>query len=61
MTGRAAQMDPLQVGAFCVNRIGMEQKMKELGLEWPTFQENEMVDVITYIRSAVRPPKRQGR
>ena len=41
--------------------VNMEQKMKELGLEWPTFKENEMVDVITYIRAAIQPPKRQGR
>lgn len=34
--------------------LTMEQKMRELGLEWPTFKDNEMVDLITYIRSATQ-------
>lgn len=35
--------------------VKMEQKMKELGLEWPTFKDNEMVDLITDIRTTTRP------
>ncbi len=35
--------------------VKMEQKMREMGLAWPTFQDNEMVDLVTYIRSATRP------
>lgn len=38
---------------------GMEQKMRELGLAWPRFEGNEMVDLITYIRTASQPPKRE--
>jgi hypothetical protein len=36
--------------------VGMEQKMKETGLSWPLFEGNEMVDLITYIRSAAQTP-----
>jgi hypothetical protein len=32
----------------------MEQKMKEMGLSWPRFEKNEMVDLITYIRPAAQ-------
>lgn len=35
--------------------VNMEEKMREMGLTWPTFQDNEMVDLVTYIRSAARP------
>ena len=36
----------------------METKMRDLGLEWPTFEGNEMVDLVTYIRSATAPAPR---
>lgn len=32
--------------------VRMEAKMKELGLAWPKFEDNEMVDLITYVRQA---------
>ena len=35
--------------------VEMEQKMREMGLAWPRFEKNEMVDLITYIRSVARP------
>ena len=35
----------------------MEAKMRELGLRWPTLEGNEMVDLVTYIRSATSPPR----
>lgn len=35
--------------------VEMEQKMKEMGLSWPRFEKNEMVDLISYIRSAAQP------
>jgi len=34
----------------------MEAKMRELGLAWPTFEDNEMVDLVAYIRSATASP-----
>ena len=37
--------------------VEMEQKMKEMGLSWPRFEKNEMVDLVTYIRSEARPSK----
>jgi len=38
--------------------VGMEQKMREMGLTWPRFEGNEMVDLITYIRASSQPPER---
>ncbi|MBI2486788.1 MAG: c-type cytochrome [Deltaproteobacteria bacterium] len=32
----------------------MEERMKEMGVEWPEFKGNELVDLITYIRSKSR-------
>jgi mono/diheme cytochrome c family protein len=31
--------------------LEMERKMRELGLSWPTFTDNEMEDLITFIQS----------
>ena len=31
--------------------LEMERKMRELGLRWPTFTDNEMEDLITFIQS----------
>ena len=38
--------------------VSMQQKMEELGLDWPTFEENEMVDLITYVQATARLPER---
>ncbi len=35
----------------------MEAKMEEMGLTWPRFEGNEMVDLVTYIRSATGPTR----
>jgi cytochrome c len=37
--------------------LNMEEKMREFGVGWPRFEGNEMVDLITYIRSAAQPRK----
>lgn len=37
--------------------LEMEQKMQQMGLAWPVFERNEMVDLITYIRSVARSQK----
>jgi mono/diheme cytochrome c family protein len=37
--------------------VEMEQKMKEMGIAWPRFEKNEMVDLISYVRSAAQPQK----
>ena len=41
--------------------VEMEQKMKEMGLSWPRFEKNEMVDLITYIRSAAQSQAPESR
>lgn len=43
--------------------VEMEQKMAQMGLSWPLFEGNEMVDLITYIRSAAQPqvPEKKAR
>jgi len=38
--------------------LEMEQKMKEMGLSWPRFENNEMVDLITYIWSSAQQPQK---
>jgi mono/diheme cytochrome c family protein len=38
--------------------VSMQQKMEEMGLEWPTFEGDEMVDLITYVRAAARSRER---
>jgi mono/diheme cytochrome c family protein len=43
--------------AMWSHALEMQEKIAELGLEWPTFRDNEMVDLITYVRAAARPPK----
>lgn len=35
--------------------LTMEQKMREFGVRWPRFEENEMVDLIAYIRTEIGP------
>lgn len=40
--------------------VTMEEKVREFGMRWPTFERNEMVDLIAYIRKEVTsasPPK----
>ena len=37
--------------------LQMKERMDELGLEWPTFRDNEMVDLITYVRATAQPPE----
>ncbi|MFQ5846544.1 MAG: c-type cytochrome [Candidatus Methylomirabilales bacterium] len=40
--------------------IKMEEKVREFGIRWPTFERNEMIDLIAYIRKEVTsasPPK----
>jgi mono/diheme cytochrome c family protein len=32
----------------------MEAKMRQMGLEWPRFRDNEMMDLITYIQGQIR-------
>jgi mono/diheme cytochrome c family protein len=34
--------------------VEMERKMLELGLEWPKFHDNEIVDLIAFIQSEVK-------
>jgi mono/diheme cytochrome c family protein len=34
--------------------VEMEQKMRDMGLEWPQFQDNEMVDLIAFIQSETK-------
>ena len=34
--------------------VSMQQQMEEMGIEWPTFEGDEMVDLITYVRAATR-------
>ncbi len=41
--------------------VQMQQKMEEIGLEWPTFEGDEMVDLITYVRAAARSWESQQR
>lgn len=33
--------------------LGMEEKMREFGVRWPRFEENEMIDLIAYIQQAL--------
>jgi mono/diheme cytochrome c family protein len=33
--------------------LEMESKMRDMGLEWPKFKENEIVDLITFIQSRI--------
>jgi hypothetical protein len=33
----------------------MESKIREMGLEWPRFEHNEMVDLITFIERETQP------
>ena len=53
----------LWVEVMWKHAVEMEQKMREMGLSWPRFEKNEMVDLITYIRSAARPqgPEKKAR
>ena len=37
--------------------LKMEEKMREFGIGWPRFEDNEMVDLITYIRSVASSQK----
>jgi hypothetical protein len=37
--------------------LKMEEKMREFGVGWPRFEGNEMVDLITYIRSVAQARK----
>ena len=40
--------------------LGMEEKMREFGLQWPTFRGNKMVDLIAYIQQEIgssAPPR----
>ncbi|MBI4560578.1 MAG: hypothetical protein HY724_00935, partial [Candidatus Rokubacteria bacterium] len=30
--------------------LGMEEKVREFGLQWPKFEGNDMVDLIAYIQ-----------
>jgi mono/diheme cytochrome c family protein len=41
--------------------VQMQQKMEEMGLDWPTFEGDEMVDLITYVRAAARSGEPQQR
>ena len=34
--------------------VQMQQKMEEMGVDWPTFEGDEMVDLITYVRATAR-------
>ena len=43
--------------AMWTHALRMKEKMDEMGLEWPTFRDNEMVDLITYVRAAAQPPE----
>lgn len=36
--------------------VEMEAKMREMGLKWPKFKDNEIVDLISYIKSQVKKP-----
>jgi mono/diheme cytochrome c family protein len=39
--------------------VQMQEKMEGMGLEWPTFEGDEMVDLITFVRSETRSRKPQ--
>ena len=35
---------------MCSHALGMEDKVREFGLRWPRFDDNDMVDLIAYIQ-----------